>query len=406
MAIRVIVTADWHIGKRLHQEDLTEDLQMYFNWLLEKIRDHSVDYLLVAGDIFDHQNPSNDSSKLYFDFISKLLGTGCKGVFIAGNHDSPGCIDHPASLLEHLGISVRGFFPGLENVGKVFVPLKNRSGEVEAVVAAIPFLQDRFVRHMGEGEGASEIAQKIKSGIRKVFEEVQSAKDRLYPDIPCIGLAHLHAQGTIQDETEREIQIGNLEGMPADGLGRFDYLALGHIHTGQAVVPGRIQYASSPISLGFSENRYNHKVILLDIDGKDIRETFLPVPKSRSLYQVKGTLKEVTEAIGRLNGKYVLASLLDILVEEQEFNPDVQGAIENWKAKLPDDKRLKVANVRIRYQNTHTLTTGEENPLIATELSPITVFEGLINERSDAGEKSALLELFREIYSEATQHNT
>jgi exonuclease SbcD len=404
MAIRALVTADWHIGKRLHQEDLSEDMQLFFSWLLDKIKELSVDYLLVAGDIFDQQNPSNESGRVYFDFISRLIKTGCKAVFIAGNHDSPGFIDHPAALLEHLDVHVRGIFPGTDAPDRLFIPMLNREGRQEAVVAAIPFLQDRFIRTMGEGEGASEIAEKIKSGIRKVFKKVVELKESIHPDMPCIGMAHLHAQGTKQEDSEREIQIGNLEGVSADSIGGFDYLVLGHIHTGQPVVEGRIQYASSPISLGFSENKYNHKVILLDIDGKDVRETMLPVPKCRSLYQVKGTLAEVTDAIENLKGKYALTSLLDIHIEEKEFNPEVQNAIERWKDNLEAEKRLKVVNVRVRYSNTPQIHAMEEGvTLKVDELSPVTVFEGLIKERTDEAEKAALMELFKEIYSEAIQ---
>ena len=36
--MKILVTADWHIGKKLHNEDLSEDINLFFDWLLEKIK--------------------------------------------------------------------------------------------------------------------------------------------------------------------------------------------------------------------------------------------------------------------------------------------------------------------------------------------------------------------------------
>jgi exonuclease SbcD len=214
--MKILVTADWHIGKRLHNEDLTEDMNLFFEWLLEQIKLNDVKYLLVAGDIFDNNNPSNESTRIYYAFLRKLSALNCKAIITAGNHDSPSFIDVPKDLLSEFDISVFGIFPGVDRLDEIFVPLKNGSGEVVAVVAAIPFLQDRFVRQVGEGEGAREIAEKIKQGMKSLFAQIGAALNVSYPVIPKIGMAHLHAQGAQISEAEREVQIGNQEGISAD----------------------------------------------------------------------------------------------------------------------------------------------------------------------------------------------
>ena len=66
--MKLLVTADWHIGKKLHNVDLSEDMLMFFDWLLETIKRERIKYLLVAGDIFDSNKPSNDSIKIYYNF--------------------------------------------------------------------------------------------------------------------------------------------------------------------------------------------------------------------------------------------------------------------------------------------------------------------------------------------------
>lgn len=401
--MKILVTADWHIGKSLHNEDLTEDMNLFFEWLLEQIKLNDVKYLLVAGDIFDNNNPSNESTRIYYAFLRKLSALNCKAIITAGNHDSPSFIDVPKDLLSEFDISVFGIFPGVDRLDEIFVPLKNDSGEVVAVVAAIPFLQDRFVRQVGEGEGAREIAEKIKQGMKSLFAQIGAALNVSYPVIPKIGMAHLHAQGAQISEAEREIQIGNQDGISANDLDQFDYLALGHIHTGQTVLKGKIQYASSPISLGFSENRYQHKVVMLEIENNQIKESEIPVIKNRSLYQLKGTMTEVEKYVKLLKNKYKLQMLLDVLIEEDNYDPRINDKLNEIKENLAVKNEIKIINTRIHFKEktaTRFSSTFDTNEL--NNLNPIDVFKSRINGRSQE-EQTKLIELFSAILADTTQ---
>ena len=401
--MKILITADWHIGKKLHNEDLSEDMNLYIDWLLGKIKENGIQYLLVAGDIFDNNNPSNESSRMYYAFMTQLNALNCKAIIIAGNHDSPSFIDVPKDLLSEFNIAVFGLFPGIDKVEEIFVPLKDVHGNEVAVVVAIHFLQDRFVRQVGEGEGAKEIAEKIKQGMKTLFAQIGAAMKNKYPSIPKIGMAHLHAQGTEISEAEREIQIGNQEGIASVDLDQFDYLALGHIHTGQPVIKGKIQYASSPISLGFSENKYNHKVVMLNIENNQISETDIPVEKNRSMYQLKGTMKEVEENIKKLKNKYKLQVLLDIQITEEVFDPTITDRLEALKEMLAVKNEMKIINTRISYNDKKAArfsTTYNTNEL--NDIKPLDVFKTLIEDRTDA-EKAKLLEKFSEIIADTTQ---
>jgi exonuclease SbcD len=402
--MKILITADWHIGKKLHNEDLSEDIQLFFDWLLTTIEQESIQYLLVAGDVFDHNHPSNESTRIYYQFLQKLNRLNCKAIIIAGNHDSPSFIDVPSELLTAFDIQVFGLFPGMDNVAKTFVPLQDEQGNTVAVVAAIPFLQDRFIRQVGEGEGAKEIAEKIKQGMKLVMSQIGEAVKKHYPQIPSIGMAHLHAQGTEVSEAEREIQIGNQEGVPAGDLEHFDYLALGHIHTGQSVIKGKIQYASSPISLGFSENKYHHKVIQLEVLQNTIRETFITVPKNRSLYQLAGTMDEIETQIKSLQNKYTLQALLDIKIQEKTFDSTIQDKLAAIKTELANTRNMKIVNTRIVFEDKAAQrfsTTFNAHEL--NELNPIKVVGELIPESTAEKEKQQLIELFSQIYADVNQ---
>ena len=401
--MRIFISADWHLGKRLHQEDLSEDMELFFAFLLEKIREEETDYLLIAGDIFDQHNPAHEATRQYYRFLSKLNATGCKAIIIAGNHDSPSFLDTPSSLLSNFGVTVVAQFPGLDKINQVFIPVEDKRGKNKAIVAAIPFLQDRFIRQVGEGESSKTIDEKIQEGMRNIFRHTGEALRRDHAGLTHIGMAHLHAQGMQVSEAERDIQIGNVLGITADALNQFDYLGLGHIHTGQTVLEGRIHYASSPISLGFSENNYAHKIIRLELEDGQITQSFIPIPKTRSLYQVKGSLVEVEQKLNSLRCKYQLPVLLDIAIEETTYKPAVMEAIAAWRETLPA-RNIRLIQQRVTYldriNNSRTSTLQAER---VHDLQPEAVFSSLIKEREDNAEKTAIMELFQSILSDLTR---
>jgi len=402
--MKIFITADWHIGKKLHNEDLSKDLELFFDWLLAEIKERHIDYLLVAGDVFDYNNPSNEATRLYYSFLKRLSHLKCKAIIIAGNHDSSSFIDVPRELLSLFDIQVRGVFPGLDQVEQIFIPLSDQQGNQVAVVAAIPFLQDRFIRQVGEGEGAKEISEKIKEGMKSVFASIAESMRTQYPNIPNIAIAHLSAQGTQISEAEREIQIGNQEGIPSQDLDCFDYLGLGHIHTGQTVVKGKIQYASSPISLGFSENSYSHQVIQLEIHGNSLTETFIPVPKTRSLYQIAGSMLEVDSKIGSLQKKYPLQTLLDIKIEEPAYDPSINDKLDALKIRLAEKGEMKIINTRILFTDKSAeRISATYNPQELDKLSPINVMKDLLSTRPDDDDKQQLLDRFSAIYADVNQ---
>jgi exonuclease SbcD len=401
--VKILITADWHIGKKLHNEDLSQDMILFFDWLLNTIKAEQIEYLLVAGDIFDTNNPSNEASRLYYSFLTRLSALKCKAIIIAGNHDSPSFIDVPKELLSGMDIAVFGIFPGIDKVDQIFVPLKDATDKEVAVVAAIPFLQDRFVRQVGEGEGAKEIAEKIKQGMKSLFAQIGAAVKEKFPTIPTIGMAHLHAQGTEVSDAERDIQIGNQEGIASNDLDQFDYLALGHIHTGQPVIKGKIQYASSPISLSFSENKYHHKVVMLHIENNQITESAIKVPKQRSLYQVEGTMQEVEDKVKQLKNKYTLQTLLDIKIEEEKYDATIADRLESLKTSLAAEGKMKIICNRILYKDkSASRFSSTYDPQALKELNPEKVFKVLIANREEV-EQAKLLSIFSEILSDTTQ---
>ena len=216
--VKVLISADWHIGKRLHQVDLKEDLLLFFDWLLDYIEKNNISYLLVSGDIFDHSNPSQEAQEVYYNFLKRLYITDCKAIITAGNHDSPGFLEVGKSLATLANAHVVGYYPGIDEVESIFFELKDTDGVSHAVVAAIPFIADRFARQVGEGEGAAELAEKL-----KLVEE----KDRVRNFQPPVSgqlimdtfdIGPCAAIGTIKMQIKDAILEGHIPNEPKEAI--------------------------------------------------------------------------------------------------------------------------------------------------------------------------------------------
>jgi len=62
--MRIIHTADWHLGRILHNVSLLEDQQQILEQLKIEIMKDLPDALIIAGDIYDKAIPSEGAVRL------------------------------------------------------------------------------------------------------------------------------------------------------------------------------------------------------------------------------------------------------------------------------------------------------------------------------------------------------
>ena len=126
--MKILHTADWHIGKKLHKHELLEDFQLFLEWLVAYIPANGIEVVLVSGDVFDLANPSSEARRQYFQALLALRQLQCKVVLTGGNHDSPAVLNGPKELLEAMDIHVVGKLP--TEIGDCLVPLCDADGAV------------------------------------------------------------------------------------------------------------------------------------------------------------------------------------------------------------------------------------------------------------------------------------
>ncbi len=108
--MKILHTADWHLGKRLNNYSRHEEQQIVLNEICEIANRENVDVVIIAGDLFDTFNPPNESTSLFYKTCKRLSNNGLRPIIaIAGNHDSPERIEAPNPLARECGIIFAGY---------------------------------------------------------------------------------------------------------------------------------------------------------------------------------------------------------------------------------------------------------------------------------------------------------
>lgn len=374
--MKVLHTADWHIGKILHKQSLKNELDLYFQWLIDVIIKESVDLLLVSGDIFDLANPSAKDRQLYYSFLSKLSKLELQIIITGGNHDSINLLNAPEEILQSLSITVIG--GAKENIKDELIPVLDQDGKLKLIVAAVPFLRDKDLRNKNTDQVFKDRAEAVREGIKNHYAQLADICISDYKDIPAVAMGHLYAKGSLTSESEREIQVGNtaaIESSIFDPI--FDYVALGHIHRPQVIGKNEnIRYSGSPIALSFSEKEDKKLVLLVDIKSKkNLNVQSILVPKFRELKKFKGSYKEVKAKLEKYQPDFQLSSFVEIEVIEEKFNSSILAKVEELVDQYEASEMYTILKHKTIFtegaKDTADLFTHGQN---IEDLTPIDVF--------------------------------
>ncbi len=397
--MKILHTSDWHIGKQLHKFDLAEDLDYFFNWLVNYIKAENIDVLLVSGDIFDQANPSQTAYKQYYDLLKQLINLDCKIILTGGNHDSASVLNAPKELLKAFNISVIG--GATEETSEMFVEFEKK--EEKIVVAAIPFLKDRDIRKSVAGETYSTKIEQIKMGLQNYFSNVNAHYKENYSDEVFVLMGHLYVQGSQLSDSERDIQIGNQAGIePLIFEGIPHYVALGHIHKPHVISrTNNIHYCGSPIPLSFSEKEDCKQINVITIRNNQIENVeIVPIPKHRNLITFEGSLKEVSHKLETYSEKTTLISLAEIIVNEESESLAVRQEFEELINSRPNEN-LEIVKSRLNFKSkirgaTDAFAVGTD----VADVTPMQMFEKKLELQSGMENKEELKNAFREILEE------
>jgi exonuclease SbcD len=258
--MRLLHTADWHVGSTLAGLDRFDEAGRLLEELFAAARSEQVDAVVVAGDIFDNPMPGNASQKLVFDFFARLSGTGIRAIVLAGNHD--GQVFVPSKSLLSLGTA-----SVFEKPSQMWyqVGLRSRADE-PVVVTALPYPHERVVMRLnGAGDDVhGDYASSVSTFIRWLAGQMHASDINIFA-------AHLMIGGAQLTDTERPMSVSPFFAVPAQSLpSQTMYNALGHVHRHQQLVnaPTRSEYSGSIFRVNFSEEGTPKGFNLVDADTK------------------------------------------------------------------------------------------------------------------------------------------
>lgn len=340
--LNLLHTSDWHLGQNLYTRKRYEESRAFLDWLLDRVVQHQIHVLLVAGDVFDTNMPSNRAQKLYYDFLVEMARTDCRHVvMIGGNHDSPTFLNAPAGLLRRLHVHVFG--QALESPADEVLVLRNAAAEPELVVCAVPYLRDRDIRLSEAGETQDDMENQRATGIRRHYEAVLTAarEQRAELAIPLVVMGHLFTVGGSITEGDgvRDLYVGSLGGVSADIFPPdADYVALGHLHAPQEVAKNpHWRYSGSPFAMSFTEAQARKSVVLAWFEGRSPQIELVDVPVFQELVRLEGDWECLCAGLETLKARDATA-LVDVVYTGQAPLGDLTVRV----AALTQDSRLEV----------------------------------------------------------------
>lgn len=358
--LRLLHTADWHLGHTLEGISREQDHARFLAWLATTLRERRIDALVIAGDVFDHAQPSADAQRQYFDFLRRVAKSAVRHiVVVGGNHDSAARLDAPRELLADFDVHVVGGLDASDSRWNDCVhSLRDDRGRVEASVLAVPYVHEYRLGIRTTHGSAGEIAEAFHARFGALYRRLCDHALATNGDAPLIATGHLALAATDQDDAPRAVHMVKHFGgiSPTVFDERIAYVALGHIHRSHGVEARPIWYAGSPIALNARESAQPRRAIEVEVElGCPAVITPIEVPSFRSIVTVEGPVDYVADTIRALRWETDLAPIVYPVVVAERFTSAIEQRIRD-ASELLADKGVRVLRVR-------------RKPLEATEAS-------------------------------------
>ena len=330
--MKLLHLGDLHLGKSLGDFDLIEDQKYILDQILELIEKESVDAVLIAGDVYDKSIPSEAATGLLDFFLSSLASKKVKTYMISGNHDSDDRLNYGSTLFESNQIFISAIYKG--KLEKHVV----KEGDTEVNIYLLPFVKASQVRHYFPDEKI----ENYEDAVRVIIENT------VIDDKQCnILVAHQFVAGKGEDpalggsESAGTQSVGLVEKIGYNQFSKFDYVALGHIHSPQRVGRDEVRYSGSPLKYSLSEVNNEKSVPIVTInDGKEVSIQLVPLKPMRDMRHIKGKMEVL---LNKSNVKspedFIYATLTD-----EDFINDAMGIFQ----------QIYPNTVKIDYDNSHT----------------------------------------------------
>ncbi len=352
--MKFIHLADLHLGKRLNGFSMLEDQRYILGRILDIADAEKPDAVLIAGDVYDRAVPPEEAVRLFDDFLAALAAQGAQILIISGNHDSAERVAFGGRLMEAGGVHLAPVYDG------TVAPILLEDAHGPVAFYLLPFLKPVQLRALFPGEDIATCTDAMRAAIARLA---------LDPAVRSVAVAHQFVTGAAVSDSE-ELAVGGLDEVDGAVFEPFTYVALGHLHSAQAVGRDAVRYAGAPLKYSFSAHERDKSVTVVELGAPGtppaVRE--VPLVPLRALREIRGPFEELTApafvaAQPRPRGDYYRI----VLTDEQD--------IPNGLARLRD---LYPNCMELAYDNQRTRRSAEvRGPGEVERKSPLELFEEL-----------------------------
>ncbi len=297
--MRILHTADWHLGDRLGRIDRTDDLRRAVERVAGYCDSETIDVLLVAGDLFSElAGPEGLREAIrHLQLVFEgFLARGGTILTLTGNHDKESfcqTLRHAMSMAAPLSGK-----PGtLAQPGRLYLAteptlLRLADPETARPIQFILMPYPTPSRYL-----ADEAAQRYQNLEEKNRQLMTAYTQSLYTirqdphfdaSLPTVLSAHIHVRGselpTLFRLSEEEDVVFLETDLPQD----FAYIGMGHIHRAQYLHgQTHIRYSGSIEKMDLGESIDEKSIVVVEIgpEGRRGEPVVLPL-ESTPVYEV------------------------------------------------------------------------------------------------------------------------
>ena len=334
--MKILHTADWHLGKKLGDFPRLEEQKQVLDELCQIADAQNVDVVLIAGDLFDIPLSSNDANQLFLKTLQRLSKNGSRPVVaIAGNHDSAQYIANFSVWGSELGIFLLGYpndkLPKLKLENGLEI-LRSEEGFLELMMPSwqcplrlllTPYANElRLKTYFNLNNQEQELREFLQDLWKK---QAESYLDENGVNI-LMGHLFVMKKGEPQpkeSDDEKSILIGSVQPIYTEDFPKgIQYVALGHLHRYHSTQrePFPIVYSGSLLAYSFSEAFQKKYVVILDAEAKEpIKYKKIELTGCKELK--RKTFSKTEEAIQWLNEDQTSERpcLLELTIETDNF---------------------------------------------------------------------------------------
>ena len=333
--MRILHTADWHLGRLFYNEHLTTDqAHILDHQFFPLLKEEQIDLVVLSGDVFDRSVPPIEAIELWDSVLHRLaFSENIPMVAISGNHDSGPRLAMGHSAWETHGIHLLGH----AHQGINPIPFQDAYGQLD--VWALPYGEVRDMQsalnrqgvvnsdnssYKGNDEisvvGTAECALGVDTNtynwtIADAYEHWSYYAKRCSKGHRSLCMAHAFVAGGAESESERPLLVGGSGQVPTTVFKDFTYTALGHLHRPQRIGVDHIRYSGSLLTYSFDEVGYSKSFTIVDIDGKGATTiSEIPIVGRRQFVSLTGYFDDLLadESLHtRHHNDYVEVRLLD-----------------------------------------------------------------------------------------------